>query len=62
MESSTRKSLAITLAFSVFTLIVAIAYWFAAALGSMGGGPDDDIAILRIGQHFAISNTTGYSD
>jgi len=47
MESSTRKSLAITLAFSVFTLITAIVYWFAASLASWGG-PEDDIAIVYI--------------
>ena len=41
-------SLAITIGFSVLVLALSPAYWFLSALGSMGGGPGDDIVIVYI--------------
>ena len=39
-------SLATTIGFSGLILALAPAYWFLSALGSVGGGPGDDIVIV----------------
>ena len=42
------KSLLITIGFCILILALSYAYWILAALGSMGGGPEDDIVIVYL--------------
>ena len=46
--NSKLRSIAITIGFCVLILALSPAYWILSALGSMGGGPEDDIVIVYL--------------